>query len=351
MYEIIRPYFLETIRDSILNNKITCIFGEAGIGKTVILKRCLETYFLEVKQDFIRPYEFGYFFHTNSLLDINNGIYIFEDFDAYHTLEKNNIINHILKYPNNNTKFVIISRKKIDNTNFINYINILPFTELETKEYVYNFNKKISTYLIHEIFHASNGNPFLIQNILNLLLDKKYPFNDISKIIYQPCIVDKYGIPIDKIDSPTKIIVTEINEQLLDELAKNPELLHNLSSYDFERVIARIFEKQGFSVEITPRTRDGGKDIFIAKQGLASFLFYVECKKYAPNKPVGIDVIQRLYGVISAEKANGGFIATTSYFTKPAEDYVKEYNLEHQLTLQDYNKISDILKSLQHNTQ
>ena len=137
---------------------------------------------------------------------------------------------------------------------------------------------------------------------------------------------------------------------MLYDLAKNPELLHSLSPYDFERVVARMFEKKGFTVKITPQTRDGGKDIFIAKNDLCSFLFYVECKKYSPDLHVGIDVIQRLYGVISAEKATGGIIATTSYFTKPAKDYIQEHQLEHQLTLQDYDTISDILKSLQHNT-
>lgn len=284
-------------------------------------------------------------------MDIDNGIYIFEDFDAYHTLEKYNIINHISKYPNNNTKFVIILRKKIDNTNFINYINILPFTELETKKYASNFIPQISTYLIHEIFHITNGNPLLIQNILNLLSDSKYPINDVSKIIYQPCIVDNRGIPLDKIDESSKIIVTEINDQLLYELSQNPKELYDLSPYNFERVIARMFEKKGFTVKMTPQTRDGGKDIFIAKNDLCSFLFYVECKKYAPNQHVGIDVIQRLYGVISAEKATGGIIATTSYFTKPAKYYIQEHQLEHQLTLQDYNTISDILKSLQYNTK
>lgn len=55
--------------------------------------------------------------------------------------------------------------------------------------------------------------------------------------------------------------------------------------------------------------------------------------------------------MVSAEKATGGIIATTSYFTKPAKDYIQENHLEHQLTLQDYDAISNILKSLQYNTQ
>ena len=107
-----------------------------------------------------------------------------------------------------------------------------------------------------------------------------------------------------------------------------------------------MFEKKGFSVKITPKTRDGGKDIFIARNDLCSFLFYVECKKYAPNRPVGIDVIQRLYGVVSAEKATGGIIATTSHFTKSAQNYVREQQLDHQITLQDYDTITNILKTL-----
>lgn len=176
------------------------------------------------------------------------------------------------------------------------------------------------------------------------------PFGNYD-LINKPCIIDASGKVINNVDNRTKIVVTEVNDELLYELSQNPNLLYNLSPYDFERVIARMFEKKGFTIKMTPQTRDGGKDIFIAKNDLCSFLFYVECKKYSPDQHVGIDVIQRLYGVISAEKATGGIIATTSYFTKPAKDYIQEHQLEHQLTLQDYNTISNILKSLQHNAQ
>lgn len=148
-----------------------------------------------------------------------------------------------------------------------------------------------------------------------------------------------------------KIIITEINDQLLYELTQKPDLLYSLTPYNFELVIAKIFEKRGFSVKITPQTRDGGKDIFVAKNDLFSFLFYVECKKYSPDHHVGIDIIHRLYGVIAAEKVTGGIIATTSYFTNPAKDYIQQHQLNHQITLHDYDTISSLLKSLQYNTQ
>lgn len=350
-----RPELLESIRKSILENRITFIYGMAGVGKTSICNQCLNKYFSNQNIHTIRPYSSNISLLTH---EFDEGIYLFEDYSCEWT--NANIIYEICKIPSYiNTKFIFVSRERtlvkqshfVDSINpYIHMIEITPLSRIDMNDLLHNLYNRHGKDIIDKIFNATQGNILLSHEIGHFISHQEINNIDLN-VLYTPCIVDKYGNKIDEIDSPTKIIVTEINDQLLYELAKKPELLHNLSSYDFERVIARIFEKQGFSIEITPKTRDGGKDIFIAKQGFASFLFYVECKKYAPNKPVGIDIIQRLYGVISAEKANGGFIATTSHFTKPAEDYIREYNLEHQLTLQDYNTISDILKSLQHNTQ
>lgn len=350
-----RHELLDKIRKSISNFKITYIFGDPGVGKTTICNQCLQKYFDNEKVYFLRNY---FDIRVLESYTFNNGIYVFEDFNALYIDEY--MIDYIYKIAfTSDAKFIFISTNKsmgirnhiLDVVKpFINLIEINPFTNDEMNDYLNSLFQFYDEKILDKIFSVTKGNALLSHEIGHLLLNKFIATDDLN-ISYKPCIVDKYGNPINKIDSKTKIIVTEINDQLLYEISKKPELLHNLSSYDFERVIARIFEKQGYLVEITPKTHDGGKDIFIAKQGLASFLFYVECKKYTPNRPVGIDIIQRLYGVISAEKANGGFIATTSHFTKPAEDYIKEYNLEHQLTLQDYNTISDILKSLQYNIQ
>lgn len=168
---------------------------------------------------------------------------------------------------------------------------------------------------------------------------KSYP-----KIAVTECIVDPLGNPISDINN-IRTDVCEVNDWIND-LKKDPTQLHQLSPRRFEELIAEIFTRKGYSVELTPATRDGGKDIFVAKNDLCSFLFYVECKKYSPDRPVGIEILQRLYGVISAEKATGGIIATTSYFSKDAKDYIQDYHLEHQITLQDYNFITNLLKSL-----
>lgn len=349
-----RPQLLDAIRKSILENRITYIYGMAGVGKTTLCYQCIDKYFSNRRIHTIQPFSLDIPLITRIF---DEGIYILEDF--FYGWDKN-ILQDICKLPPDiDTRFIFISRDKIQINKehifsqinpFIHMIEIPPLSRMEMDVLFNDLYSIYSSVTLDKLFNITQGNVLAAHELGHLLLHQRLNEDNLN-ILYTPCIVDRYGNTINKIDNSTKIAVTEINDQLLCALAENPELLHNLSPYNFERVIARMFEKKGFTVKITPQTRDGGKDIFVAKNDLCSFLFYVECKKYAPNQHVGIDVIQRLYGVISAEKATGGIIATTSYFSKPAKDYIQENHLEHQLTLQDYDEISSILKSIQHNTQ
>ena len=97
---------------------------------------------------------------------------------------------------------------------------------------------------------------------------------------------------------------------------------------------------------MTKQTRDGGVDIYIAeKTDLGKFLFLVECKHYAPNRPVGIEVIRNMYGVLgmNKRKPTGGIIATTSRFAKGVREEIVELNLEHRISLHDFENISELL--------
>lgn len=141
------------------------------------------------------------------------------------------------------------------------------------------------------------------------------------------------------------IKVLPVNERLLQYLAENPNDWYNLKPRQFEQAMAEIYTKLGYKVKITPETRDGGKDlIIIDNRGLGDLMYYVECKHYKPESHVGIGFIQRLHGVVNSDRVNGGILATTSFFSKPARDFVLENKLECQIKLQDYNNIQDLLK-------
>ncbi len=138
-------------------------------------------------------------------------------------------------------------------------------------------------------------------------------------------------------------LVVDINDEIKQYFAKHPEKLYDLSSRKFEQLIADILCDFGFDVELTPATRDGGKDIYAyIKNEVCSFLMFVECKKWSPSKHVGIEVVQRLYGVQQSSKANKSMIITTSFFTKPAIEESKNY--EALMTLNDYDDLKKWLE-------
>lgn len=170
---------------------------------------------------------------------------------------------------------------------------------------------------------------------------QNFLIDSISHVTTNKCIVDPLGNPISDI-SKIRVDVSEVNNRMLNELKKNPTDLYKLSSRRFEELIAEIFMRKGYDVELTPATRDGGKDIYVAyKNDFGSFLYIVECKKYNPNHKVGVSVLRDLYGVLSKEKATYGIAVTTSYFSKPAKEFQQE--LQFQMSLKDFDSIKQWL--------
>lgn len=140
------------------------------------------------------------------------------------------------------------------------------------------------------------------------------------------------------------ITLSPINDTVLKYLSENPQALYQLTSRNFEIVMAEIYSKLGYKVELTKATRDGGKDLIIRKPGiLGDFIYYVECKKYSVKNPVGVGIVRDLVGVINMDKVNAGVIATTSYFAKDARDLILDNNLSFQIKLHDYDKIKELL--------
>jgi restriction system protein len=160
-------------------------------------------------------------------------------------------------------------------------------------------------------------------------------------------IVDAAGNPI-RSDSPTGTGVTAglviASDEVIRRLAAEPELMHRLSAREFEDLVAELLSRQGYEVELTPVSKDGGKDIYVAhKSGLGSALYVVECKRYAPENPVGVGIVRQLYGVVQAEQLTGGVVATTSYFTRGAKQF--QESVRYQMFLSDYQQVRAWLSS------
>jgi restriction system protein len=144
--------------------------------------------------------------------------------------------------------------------------------------------------------------------------------------------------------APIVTAVTGAERELIRAVHRNPDLLYEITPRKFEEFVAELMRQQGFTVELTPATRDGGKDIYLAaKQNIGSFLYLVECKQYK-QRPVGFGCVQRLYGAIEAERATGGLVVTTSHFSKPAEAFQEK--VAYRLSLVDYIKLNKMISEV-----
>lgn len=137
-----------------------------------------------------------------------------------------------------------------------------------------------------------------------------------------------------------ELIITETIQirKLIRQIYLDNQFLFQLASRKFEEVIAELFDNKGFDVELTKQTRDNGYDILALKRiGGLPVKFLVECKKYAPNRPIGIDFIRSFCDVIEQEKANKGIIVTTSYFSPESKE--RQEKEGHILDLKDKTDI------------
>ncbi len=99
--------------------------------------------------------------------------------------------------------------------------------------------------------------------------------------------------------------------------------LLDLSSRQFECLVERTYNKLGYSTALTPPQKDGGRDI-LADNAAPSRRerLRIECKRY--NKPVSVDLLRSLLGVVSSEKANKGVLVTSSRFTRAGIRFAHE---------------------------
>jgi restriction endonuclease len=194
---------------------------------------------------------------------------------------------------------------------------------------------------VEKLFASSQGNPLLAaaanQSVREGLATFQQFLNAFRDFDYSP-ILGPDGSPAESgLVVPSGIVesVTGVNEELLARLKADPELLRGLPPRKFEEVVAELLERQGYSIELTPASKDGGFDMYAAKnESLGQFLYLVECKRYTPPNNVGVQIVRGLHGVVQQKRANAGIIVTTAFFTKGAKEIHKE--LKHQLQLQDY---------------
>jgi len=130
-------------------------------------------------------------------------------------------------------------------------------------------------------------------------------------------------------------IAKSVSLEMVEYYSRNPKQLYSIDRRLFEQLVAHLFDKFGFEVELTKHTRDGGRDIIAIKNDIVKVKYLIECKRPDLGGYVGIKPVRELFGVLKDEKATKGILVTTSHFSKDANLFLERHIWE--LELKDFN--------------
>jgi hypothetical protein len=132
----------------------------------------------------------------------------------------------------------------------------------------------------------------------------------------------------------------DVYEELYAYFAHRPDDLRRINWREFEILLFRVFQNQGFTAELGPGRADGGIDIrLLQRDPLGDILTLVQAKHYASHRRVGLEPVQALFGAAQADGARHGIVVTTSEYLPSARKFAARHNV--QLDLRTSNDVAE----------
>jgi len=287
------------------------------------------------------------------IFDLDVKLLVLEEADAYRG-NIDSLVSKILK-KYNDLQIIIVGQR--DNIRFTHSeILKIRLNYLSVKEAVTLLNM-IQTRRITEsdkmlILELTQGNPVFLRTLIYYLQTSKLSVKEIISLFpekfYHSGLFRQSGAIITEKDPEFNQIVkdlTIVNHGIFEKIRSKPEYMYSISSRQFEEFVGELLLKLGYSIQLTKATRDGGKDLIVANsKDIGNFIYYVECKKYSKENPVGVNLVRELAGTIAADRVTAGILITSSYFSKDALEY--SLKMKHQLSLVDYFQLNQWLKEI-----
>ena len=135
------------------------------------------------------------------------------------------------------------------------------------------------------------------------------------------------------------------SENLIKLIASNPRHLQDIEWRELEHLLAVAFEKIGFGVELTPSSKDGGKDIVLTCRALGDdHTYFVEVKHWRSHEKVGKRHTTEFLKVLVNEEVRGGLFISTYGQSKNAIESLTSID-RRLLKFGDERKIEAICKT------
>ena len=137
-----------------------------------------------------------------------------------------------------------------------------------------------------------------------------------------------------------KPIKTEQEQNSFHKSANETDLQDNFSRFtprEMEELTGKLFERMGYSVEVTKQSGDFGIDVWATNKDMK---IGIQVKKWKEN--VGFDDVSKTLGSNLGKANKYILISTDSFFTKQALEWQREHS--HMIELWDTNRFRKELR-------
>lgn len=132
-------------------------------------------------------------------------------------------------------------------------------------------------------------------------------------------------------------LTEQVSVDLIEFFARHPEEVKLMPHRRFEELIAEVWKRLGYEVELTQQTRDHGVDVIAIKHTGVHTRFLIQCKRLAPEKKVSVAPVRELLAVKHDLGGSKAVLATTVYFTRDAQMFLDRHRWE--LEGKDYDGV------------
>ena len=187
-------------------------------------------------------------------------------------------------------------------------------------------------------------------NLLDIL-NLTPPFGKWNALKSSPTLILQAEILILGDSSKSGAVVQAIRPawlEIVKLLQTDPAAAYRIGPRKWEEIIAGAYERSGFEVTLTPRSRDYGADVIAVRRGRFSIRIIDQVKAYGPGRKVTADDVRALIGRLSSDLgATKGVVTTTADFAPMIHEdpYIKPL-IPYRLELVNGQKLSDWLTDL-----
>jgi len=167
----------------------------------------------------------------------------------------------------------------------------------------------------------------LDKNQKKLKIELKQFEKEVKKIENQTTLREKIIKECDEILDDHNELSLELEQMISkydSQIISEVDLQNNFSKFtwqDMEELTGKLFEKKGYSVEVTKDTSDFGIDVWATKDGM---VLGIQVKKW--NSDVGFEDVAKTLGSNLGKANKYILISTTSFFTKQAWDHQSQHS-------------------------